>query len=648
MVRFRNQQAIAAWNWCRPVLAVVDYAAAKAELIHSWLKDLVAHPAWQDKDHPKLRLLLLERHGDTFSAWWRTAFGDGGEVAEAINNRLLIRGAPHKLSPIADLNQRFALFAHAFRLAKGADPPFVEELDTVLDAQSLGGEPLLLAMSGLIAAREGLPFAMTQTSDELAIGLAKRELQRIGTIWEGHGLPVHRAKPLHSHLAAFATLCGGLGSEMVHATIERECVALHLAASTGTEPIREALHAALPGPDEAIAPILPDILGEAAMLAAWGEGKQGLDAVRRAAADHWNEVTHVVVRTCQDFLARGHRAPFAWLRVLRANAESFDELAILRDAIPFHTVELRGIGIEIAQAAASSAAALRDNDVADEVARIAARRSAAPTGKDLANIEGTIRRSRQANSLNTLSARLSAQARYEEALTAAREAVAIWRQLENDRPGWRLYIALSLNNVSINLANLGHFEEALAAVQEAVGINRQLVADESNVAHLTELARSLHTLSLRLVELRRYNGVPAAIEEAVEIRRALAKSSPEKLSDLADSLYILSRQRAIFGSGEDALVAMEEAVKVLRRLATVDPDSFAVRLAVSLEAAGQFRLILRDPVMASRLFAEGVQVLERSVPTWSKNYPSLMTDFRKGLDQASKAPPPGSLSWERP
>src|SRR4029077_10510453 len=156
---------------------------------------------------------------------------------------------------------------------------------------------------------------------------------------------------LDHHLAAVVTLCEGLSEQDAHAMIARECEALHLPVAQGTEPIRAALYAALPADAGGIAPILPDILGEATMIAAWGDTQQGTDAVRRAATDRRESVTRVVIRACQDFLVRGHRVPLGWLQVLRASSIDIDELGRLADAMPSGTTELREMALEVTQAA---------------------------------------------------------------------------------------------------------------------------------------------------------------------------------------------------------------------------------------------------------------------------------------------------------
>ncbi len=137
------------WAWNQPTLIIVDYVAAQAEALKIALAALVRHPP---KDAPKLRFLLLERVGTPQSFWWRHLFG----------------GTDHRDGPITDLldpahvihlqglaeEDRFAVFAEAYVLASGKSAPDRSPAwDQTLAQLTLGGEPLFLAMTGLVLAR---------------------------------------------------------------------------------------------------------------------------------------------------------------------------------------------------------------------------------------------------------------------------------------------------------------------------------------------------------------------------------------------------------------------------------------------------------------------------------------------------------------
>ena len=259
--------------------------------------------------------------------------------------------------------------------------------------------------------------------------------------------------------------------------------------------------------------VLPDILGEAVLIAAWGESRQGQDAVRRAAG-RCEAVTRAIIRTCQDFLVRGQQAPLGWLQVLRAGASDIDALLRLAGTMPKDTTELREAALEVTQAALDAMMA-----------------SPEPAGGDEAAL------ARRAFVLNNLSVRLSDLGRREPALAAIEEAVAIRRGLAATRPdAFAPDLAGSLNNLSNCLSDLGRREPALAASEEAVATYRGLAAARPD-AFAPDLASSLNNLSVFLSALGRREPALAAIEEAVAIRRGLAAARPDVFApDLAGSL----------------------------------------------------------------------------------------------------------------
>ena len=309
---FRGGGCRTAWN--APSLVVIDYAAAKSPEIAAWLRTLV-HEA-ENPDASPLRLLLLERLGGEGVAWWREVFGGADPEGEAICD-MLAPGAPLTVGPLSYPEERHAVFAAAFREASGAEPPSRHPaLDYALDQASLGGDPLFLAMFGLAAARQGWEAAKAVTADRIALDLAKRELDRIGRVWQAHGLPVGKDRPLHAHLAAIATLCEGLTEPEAHAAIARKSAALHKAiAEDATDQAWLALHTALPAVDRGISPVLPDILGSAVLIQTWAEGSQGYSAIKRTAREIHDRSMNTVLRTMRDF--PHHPAPRDWILALQ-------------------------------------------------------------------------------------------------------------------------------------------------------------------------------------------------------------------------------------------------------------------------------------------------------------------------------------------
>ncbi|MGC9449793.1 hypothetical protein, partial [Cereibacter johrii] len=280
--------------WTQPTLVIVDYAAAKSAQLRNWLHGLVTEDL---QGKPPLRILLLERIGQG-ATWWRDLFEEAGAEGELVQD-LLAPDAPQELRALDEPAERHAVFAAAYGAASGRDAPAAsEQLDHALRAASLGGEPLFLAMFGLVAARQGLEAAKAYPADRIAVDLAREELKRIGKVWEARGLPVLADRPLHAHLAAAVSLAEGLTEDEAHGVIAAESAELHQAIPAGqTGPAFAALRAALEGEDGGIAPILPDILGEAAALVALGGlPDQGVAVIERLTAVKRTAVTSAVVR----------------------------------------------------------------------------------------------------------------------------------------------------------------------------------------------------------------------------------------------------------------------------------------------------------------------------------------------------------------
>jgi hypothetical protein len=410
LAAFRAQQAFATWSWDQPVLVVIDDAAAQAAAVHEWLANLTTHPCWAKADYPKLRILLIERYGKPECAWWSTVWGDG-------YTRLAIKGtfspsAPITLEPIKDPSIRKAIFSEAYRIARG-ESPSKEQLNYLLKDESLK-EPLFLIMAGLVAA-ENPTALMRKRLIDLEMELAELELSRVRAIWRAKDLlTLEDTRPDH-HLAALATLCGGLPRESVHAVIEREYRALHLLAENGSEPIREALHSALPAKDEGVAAIQPDRLGGAAMIKAWGTTEQGIKAVHRAARDprQREAAKRVVTRVCSDFVGGPSRivAPLAWLKEVGVAVHESEPL------------------LDVVSEMASG------DPNAQEVARVLTDAVGSAIASAEVNQDGQVALSAVATLKQKLANALADLGEQEAALSAIRGSVEIFQELETNLPG---------------------------------------------------------------------------------------------------------------------------------------------------------------------------------------------------------------------
>ena len=608
--RFREQRDLAGWGWNAPILTVVDYASASARDLHAWLKELADNAVWYSAEARHgfpLRLLLLERQAERGSGWWAEVFGRGDDAA--VLEKLADPAEPVALRPLDDADQRRAILTKTLAsLGSAVTLPAVgddSDFDRRLTELSWAGVPLLLMLAAATAAREGFGQVLAMGSQDLAFSVAETELARILKVVESQNVSTSLA-PLVKHVAAVATLRQGLTSEAAREMIERESEELGYNLPHGSAALRDALVMALPNDGGGIAAVEPDMIGEALLLDVWREDSiQALPAIARAYVADPDVVAKTVIRTCQDYVIRGHRHPLNWLEKIRADSTDLYALLHLCNAMPTHTLELREIAAELDNAVvrqvAPPAGDMRDlnqvmilaaslnnlsnrfSDLGQRERALAAIEKAVLLYREVTRILPDVGRPGLANSLSNLSKFFSDLGQRERALAASEEAVEIFRALAAARPdAFRPDLAMSLNMHSICFSHIGRREEALAAIEEAVAIRRALAAASPD-AFRPHLSQSLLNLSACLSNLGRQEEALAAVEEAVTIGRALAAARPDAFRPhLGQSLLNLSACLSNLGQQEEALAVVEEAVTIGRALAAARPDAFRPDLAMSL------------------------------------------------------------------
>ncbi|HEX5717153.1 MAG TPA: tetratricopeptide repeat protein [Thermoanaerobaculia bacterium] len=600
-------------NLTRPTLAVVDYAAARLPWLREWLDDLASSPP----DGGKLRILLLERYADPNGGWWAEAFQSGGWGDHAVQARLDPADGPYVLPPLRPVEDRRNILEEVFEKA-GSDLRLPEEgcgFDRNLAELEWGGEPLFLLMAGLIAAREGFAHVLTLNRCDMAFEVARRhELNRIGRIGESR---LRHSRPLVCHMAAYATLCQGLTRDQAEEAVVAEKLALRFDSAGDPPKIYKLLHTALPSAGADVAPILPDIVGEAAILLALGDGDPGKarESVARAAAMTPERVTAVVIRMAQDF-GGVDRRPVDWLDSLAERAGDTQALRNLVNQLPDQTLALREIAVRL------TAAMVERLRIEDDKARLA-------------------------GFINNLSNRLSDLGRREEALAAALESVDVYRELSQSRPdAFRPYLATSLNNLSIHLSALGRREEALEAVQASVTIRRELSQSHPD-AFRPDLALSLNNLSNYLSELGLGEEALAAVQESVAVYRELAQSRPDAFRPyLAASLNNLSGSLSDLGRREAALEAVQEVVAIRRELSQSRPDAFRPYLASCLyNVAGRLRDLGRfgEALGASEEAVRMLLPFFQAFPAAFLDWMTRMTDLYQELSEENGRQPDPEL-----
>ena len=604
--RFRGQQNLADWGWDKPVLAVVDYAPASVSYLREWLKELADNPIWEDEEvgsNRPLRLLLLARQAERDAGWWAVVLGHG-HTAAVVGQ--LADPTPMILASIDDPRDRRAILTSTLKsLGSSARPPAPGDdphFDRRLAEQTWGGVPLMLMMAATTAAETGFGRVLTMGSDKLSLALAGAEVERILKIVEGSGVS-DQLSPLVKHMIAITVLRQGLDPLAACTAIEQESRALGYTVAGGAAVLRDALSAALPDSGGGIATVEPDMIGEAMLLSIWPTSDDATcDAVARAYKDDPIAVGGTVVRTCQDYVIRGHPHALVWLRKICAITDDLVSLIELSRAMPSKTVAMREVKVDLgkktvdlaknrprtASGRSLLAAVLNDyavglTDLGRVDEALAAFNETVQTYRELAADRPDAFHPNLAMSLNNLSNQLSEQGQHQEALANVREATQIFRELAADRPdALRPDLASSLNNLSNRLSEQGQHQDALANVREATQIYRELAAERPDTFR-PDLASSLHNLSNQLSEQGQHQEALANIREAVSIRRELAAERPDAFRpDLASSLNNLSNRLSEQGQHQEALAHIRQAVSIRRELAAERPDAFRPDLAISL------------------------------------------------------------------
>ena len=408
--RFHQQQNLAQWGWARPTLVVVDYAASLVEPLRGWLRELAQHT--EDPERP-LRLLLLEREAAVEDGWLQFLTRSG--QSDARLPELFDPLEPKRLDPLQTPEQRRKVLAEMLaavgkltgRRPSALPPPGVNDrLDRQL-AEPLWEDPLYLMMAALLSPDSELVEVLDLPRTELASQLVKHEVNRLT-----EGVTPPSPRRLLEHTAALAALGGGLTHLQALEAAAKAAAILGLSSPDGPGALIGHLHNLLPGPEQGIAPIVPDIVAEALLLSAFGQCPKPthetllLDAAKLLGS----RVVPFLIRTAQDFASDQQPLPLDWLRILIGAGQADDPalLAEIESAMPEQTLILRERALEVTQLL---------------VGRLKRRHG---------RTEGA--QSELGRLMNNLSVRLSALGRREEALAQAEEAVRLYRQLAKARP----------------------------------------------------------------------------------------------------------------------------------------------------------------------------------------------------------------------
>lgn len=210
-----------------------------------------------------------------------------------------------------------------------------------------------------------------------------------------------------------------------------------------------------------------------------------------------------------------------------------------------------------------------------------------------------------AGSLQNHGAILLTSGRTELAEAAAREAVAITRELASREPARRPDLGMQLDNYANCHMQLGNHALALKHTEEALGIYTAALESEPGLE--ADVARVTANYGNRLANVGNAERAVAASREAVSRYQQLAVENPRYLPDVAQTLSQLARHLHSLGNpigSAAAAAAAVAAVELGRTLAAEGRIGASALAHIKIESVETVFEI--DPDMALRYAQEGV------------------------------------------
>lgn len=243
-----------------------------------------------------------------------------------------------------------------------------------------------------------------------------------------------------------------------------------------------------------------------------------------------------------------------------------------------------------------------------------------------------------ATSVQNVSIRLSETGDRDGALEAAREAVAIRRRLSQENPArYEPDLATTIHNLAIRLSETGDRDGALEAARESGAIYRRL-AQANRAEYESNLAASVNNLASFLSETGDRDGALEAARESVAIRRRLARANPAAFEpDLAMSVSNLAKVLSETGDRQGAAEAARESVAIFRRLAQANPAAYEPNLARSLCALAMALGAGGQTAAAREAAAEAVKRLTPPAAKWPEAFGELLGFAKKLLAEIDAA-----------
>ncbi|MCW6003527.1 tetratricopeptide repeat protein [Micromonospora sp. CPCC 205371] len=205
----------------------------------------------------------------------------------------------------------------------------------------------------------------------------------------------------------------------------------------------------------------------------------------------------------------------------------------------------------------------------------------------MANAQSDLYETQLALALGLASVTLGDVGDHRAAVSAARESVAMWRQLVDEQP-WQHdhYLATTLHTLCFALQSAGRGDEASAYAEESVTIARRLRARDPGAANARLLANGLDLQVAALAHRERWQDALPVAEEAVRCYQEARRGGdhPNSLNE-AGALNNLSKIMWQLGRQSDAKMYADKAfLECLKRVR--DAEGLAELAGLASDIAG--------------------------------------------------------------
>jgi tetratricopeptide (TPR) repeat protein len=575
---FAEQAGVEAWRWFRPMLIVVDQAAAHGEPLARWLPLLAKAQA--RAEHP-LRVLLLERHANPRRGWWRQVFADEGARG------LLAPACPVPLRPLGNAARRAILNASLACLGSSERVPPLEGDDAFFDQPIAtlrwAANPLYLMMAAWRARSVDLRHLFVPTRSELVIPLARAELGRLKQLAHSRRLP----DEVLCHMAALVTLWGGATPEELEAALPAELVTLRQ-PDVPVEALLAALQEALPGTGNGrLAPIQPAAVGAGFILGMLARRTYAEAVILRAWQQKGWPVVDRLIQAVMDCGNGDEKPPTRWLVAIAAQLSSDSLRWRLLNRLPPQHDGLDGFALNLARAL-----------------------GAAPSASIGASAMSPDEALHQAARLDQLAWREDQEGRLDAAWAARTAGVALLRGVCDGQRGAACHaLALGLAHLGTLAGRRGELDAALAAAQETLAL-RQALAAAYPTPHAPELAMAWNNLGNAFTDAGETQAARAPLEQALSHFRALEAQSPgvfaAELAMCLNNLALAHGEAADAAQQDKARAMLEEAIALQRPLVRGPTDREAAHLALFISNLANFQAASLSWEMAIGLAEEAV------------------------------------------